>query len=203
MTDWCSHFVMLSLNTLPSHSNILCLQLDLFSFCSNGLHSDILLLAQIPCTRDSTRALALSCSCLLANLCSQISSLLFEFSCTNPDKICQLIRGQVYLKLFLPPCGHVLMTSWSVLHRWVILLSIIAPQAFIKILNSKDSYFIDYSLRVSEYFLCDTPPQCCALLWTMLLTEERIKALKYYCASNDTSECRNGHLLGVKSTDNL
>lgn len=66
MTDWCSHFVMLSLNTLPSHSNILCLQLDLFSFCSNGLHSDILLLAQIPCTRDSTRALALSCSCLLA-----------------------------------------------------------------------------------------------------------------------------------------
>lgn len=89
------------------------------------------------------------CPRLLLLLAKPLLSVLFSALGILPTliKICQLIGGQRYLKLFLPPCGHVLMTSWSVLYRRVLLLSIIAPHAFIKILNSKDSYFIDYSLE--------------------------------------------------------
>lgn len=111
------------------------------------------------------------------NLCSQFSSLLLEFSCTNLDKICQLERPGVLemIPVTLWACSHDFLECPA--QAQVLLLSIIAPHAYIKILNSKDSYFIDYSL-----------------FRTMLLTEERIKALKYYCASNDTSECRRAVL---------
>lgn len=75
----CTHFVMFSHRTLPSHSNVLCLYLDLFYFCLNCMFA----LRDIVICKDSLQfKIQLlpsqgGCSCsltklLLSDLCSPL-----------------------------------------------------------------------------------------------------------------------------------
>ncbi len=84
-----SDFVMLSLKTLPSHSNSPCFHLALLCFCSNCMLALRYIVAYTDFLHSSfstsphTQAASLHSS----NICSQISTLLLDFLCNNPVKI--------------------------------------------------------------------------------------------------------------------